>query len=33
MIDLKAIRVDRIGSLCAPRKLQEVFGRRPLFQC
>jgi 5-methyltetrahydropteroyltriglutamate--homocysteine methyltransferase len=27
MLDLRKIRVDQIGSLCAPRSLQEVFAR------
>jgi 5-methyltetrahydropteroyltriglutamate--homocysteine methyltransferase len=27
MPDLRTIRADQIGSLCSPRKLQEVFGR------
>src|SRR5262245_58702048 len=27
MTDLRTIRVDQIGSLCSPLKLQEVFGR------
>ena len=27
MMDLRKIRVDQIGSLCAPPALQEVFAR------
>ena len=27
MSDLKRIRVDQVGSLCSPAKLQEVFGQ------
>src|SRR5262245_46948147 len=27
MPDLKTTRVDQVGSLCAPRKLQDVFAR------